>query len=70
MLYRLIRPALFLLDPERAHGAALAMLKALPLGGSDTASGPLATTVAGAAPRSVRASWATNPSRVATTATN
>ena len=49
MLYRLIRPALFLLDPERAHGAALAMLKALPLGGSDTASGPLATTVAGIA---------------------
>ncbi len=47
MFYRLIRPALFLLDPERAHGAALTALKALPLGGSEKADGPLATTVAG-----------------------
>ncbi len=49
MLYRLIRPALFLLDPERAHGAALAALKALPRGGTERADGPLATTVAGIA---------------------
>lgn len=47
MLYSLIRPALFLLDAERAHGLALAALKVLPLSGSAHACGPLATTVAG-----------------------
>ena len=30
MLYRLLRPALFQLDPERAHGAALAALRLMP----------------------------------------
>ena len=30
MLYSLIRPALFALDAERAHGLALAALKLLP----------------------------------------
>ena len=47
MLYSLIRPALFLLDPERAHGLALAALKAMPGGGSARTDGPLATEVAG-----------------------
>ncbi len=47
MLYSLIRPALFLLDAERAHGLALAALKALPLGGAARTCGPLATAVAG-----------------------
>ncbi len=47
MLYSLIRPALFLLDAERAHGLALAALKALPLGGTARTSGPLAIAMAG-----------------------
>ena len=47
MFYSLIRPALFLLDAERAHGLSLAALKALPLGGTAQIDGPLATTVAG-----------------------
>lgn len=47
MLYSLLRPALFLLDAETAHGLALGALRALPLGGSARADGPLATTVAG-----------------------
>ena len=47
MIYSLLRPALFTLDPETAHGLSLAALKALPLGGSNRADGPLATTVAG-----------------------
>jgi dihydroorotate dehydrogenase len=47
MLYSLIRPALFLLDAETAHGLSLAALKALPLHGSADSSGPLATEVAG-----------------------
>jgi len=42
----LLRPALFLLDPERAHGLSLAALKLLP-GGGGPAEGPLATEVAG-----------------------
>ena len=49
MLYSLIRPALFLLDAERAHGLALFALKLWPAGGADRADGPLATTVAGLA---------------------
>ena len=49
MLYSLIRPALFLLDAERAHGLALSALKLWPAGGTDRADGPLATTVAGLA---------------------
>ena len=47
MLYSLIRPALFLLDPERAHGLALAALKLLPHGGTAASNGPLAISVAG-----------------------
>lgn len=44
--YSLIRPALFRLDPEQAHGLAIAGLKFLP-GRTVPGSGPLATTVAG-----------------------
>lgn len=47
MIYSLLRPALFLLDAESAHGLSLAALKALPLTGSVSADGPLATEVAG-----------------------
>ena len=48
MIYGLLRPALFRLDAERAHGLALAGLK-LRGGGAPAgaAAGPLATTVAG-----------------------
>ena len=48
MLYRLIRPALFMLDAERAHGMALAGLKMLGRG-SPPEPGPLAVEVAGLA---------------------
>ncbi|WP_374528830.1 quinone-dependent dihydroorotate dehydrogenase [Novosphingobium sp.] len=47
MLYQLLRPALFLLDAEAAHGLSLAALKAMPFGALPPADGPLATTVAG-----------------------
>ncbi|WP_309621537.1 quinone-dependent dihydroorotate dehydrogenase [Novosphingobium sp.] len=47
MLYSLLRPALFLLDPEPAHAMSIAALKLLP--GGAQAAGPLATTVAGLA---------------------
>jgi dihydroorotate dehydrogenase len=46
MLYRLLRPALFALDAERAHGLALTALKALPAG-APAKPGPLAVEVAG-----------------------
>jgi dihydroorotate dehydrogenase len=46
MLYRLLRPALFTLDAERAHGLAIAALKALPARAA-AAPGPLAMEVAG-----------------------
>jgi dihydroorotate dehydrogenase len=46
MIYSLLRPALFLLDPERAHTLSLAALKLLP-GGGGQAESPLATEVAG-----------------------
>jgi dihydroorotate dehydrogenase len=46
MLYRLIRPALFAFDAERAHGLALAALKWRGPG-SPPAAGPLAVEVAG-----------------------
>ena len=45
MLFSLIRPAIFSLDPERAHGLSIAALKALPAR-KPAASGPLATKVA------------------------
>ncbi len=47
MVYSLFRPALFLIDPESAHGLTIAALKALPLHGTDRCDGPLATEVAG-----------------------
>ena len=47
MIYPLLRPALFLLDAESAHGLSIATLKALPLHGTDRSDGPLATEVAG-----------------------
>jgi dihydroorotate dehydrogenase len=47
MFYTLLRPALFLVDPESAHSLSLAALKALPRFGTVQTGGPLATTVAG-----------------------
>ncbi len=47
MVYSLLRPALFLLDAETAHGLSLAALKGLPLTGTNRCEGPLATAVAG-----------------------
>lgn len=47
MLYRLIRPGLFTLDPERAHRLAIAALRMLPEGAPAAPGGPLETTVAG-----------------------
>ncbi len=49
MLYRLIRPALFRLDPERAHGLALAGLRFMPFGSRADPGGPLAIQIAGIA---------------------
>ena len=49
MLFRLIRPALFALDPERAHHLSLAALKLWPTGAPPPLGGPLATSVAGVA---------------------
>jgi dihydroorotate dehydrogenase len=46
MLYRLLRPALFALDAERAHGLSIGGLKGFPAG-SYAEPGPLATEVAG-----------------------
>ena len=47
MLYSLFRPALFLLDAERAHQLSLAGLKILPKRMPAQADGPLASEVAG-----------------------
>jgi dihydroorotate dehydrogenase len=47
MIYRLIRPALFALDAERAHGLAMGLLHFVPAGRPAVAETPLATTVAG-----------------------
>ena len=47
MFYPLLRPALFLLDAERAHKISLAALKALPRRASISGAGMLASTVAG-----------------------
>ena len=46
MLFRLARPALFALDPERAHRLTIAALKLAPPS-APVASGPLSMTVAG-----------------------
>lgn len=48
-LFSLVRPALFLLDPETAHGFALGALKLLPEGSPPKPDGLLATSVAGIA---------------------
>ena len=47
MFYRIIRPALFTLDAERAHGLALAALKLMPAGSPPQLGGPLQVQVAG-----------------------
>lgn len=47
MIYPLLRPLLFTLDAERAHGLSMAALKAMPKGKAVAADGPLATRVAG-----------------------
>ncbi|KLE34858.1 quinone-dependent dihydroorotate dehydrogenase [Aurantiacibacter luteus] len=49
MLYRLLRPALFTLDAERAHRLAIDALRLAPSPKPTTADGPLATSVAGIA---------------------
>lgn len=49
MIYSLLRPALFRIDAERAHGLALTSLKLLPGRGRATPDGPLASEVAGIA---------------------
>lgn len=47
MLFRLVRPALFALDPEVAHRLTIALLKRMPGRPLPRAVGPLATRVAG-----------------------
>jgi len=47
MLYSLLRPALFGLDAETAHGLALSTLRLSPFGHPARPGGPLATTIAG-----------------------
>ena len=47
MLYRIARPAIFALDPERAHGLTIAALKRLPHREPAMPGGPLAVAVAG-----------------------
>jgi dihydroorotate dehydrogenase len=47
MLFRLARPALFALDPERAHRLTITLLKRMPRREPPRATGPLATRVAG-----------------------
>ena len=47
MFYHLIRPALFALDAETAHGLSLAALKTMPALSRARADGPLACEVAG-----------------------
>ena len=49
MVYSLIRPAIFTLDAERAHGLAIKALKAMPRGRPATAGGSLESRVAGIA---------------------
>ena len=47
MIYAALRPALFLLDAERAHRLSLAALRLLPLRAPEHVSGPLVSRVAG-----------------------
>ena len=47
MFYSLIRPLLFTLDAESAHGLAIKALKAMPSGKPEPLGGPLETRVAG-----------------------
>ncbi|RYG79499.1 MAG: dihydroorotate dehydrogenase (quinone), partial [Alphaproteobacteria bacterium] len=43
MLFRLIRPAIFALDPETAHRLTIRALKLVPHGRPGQAGGPLGT---------------------------
>ncbi len=47
MIFSLLRPALYLIEAERAHRLAIQALKLFPRGGSIDAGGSLATAVAG-----------------------
>lgn len=47
MFYSVLRPSLFRIEPERAHGLAIAALKILPQGRPQPDGGPLASDVAG-----------------------
>ncbi len=47
MIYKLLRPALFMFDPERAHGLAIAALKRMPLKPPPSPGGALAIEIAG-----------------------
>ena len=47
MIFPLLRPAIFALDPERAHKLTIAALRAAPAIGHAPTSGVLASTVAG-----------------------
>ena len=47
MIYAALRPALFLLDPERAHALTVAVLRMMPRLPAPRANSPLASTVAG-----------------------
>ncbi len=49
MVFSLIRPLLFRLDPERAHGLAMLALKLGPKGKLAAVQGPLSSTIAGIA---------------------
>ncbi|GGD62157.1 quinone-dependent dihydroorotate dehydrogenase [Erythrobacter arachoides] len=49
MLYRLLRPAVFALEPERAHRLAIHALRLAPAGQHAVQDGPLGTRVAGLA---------------------
>ena len=47
MLFDLIKPAIFALDPERAHRLSIAALRAAPAAPAQRPGGPLTTTIAG-----------------------
>jgi dihydroorotate dehydrogenase len=49
MTYRLLRPALFMVNAERAHRVALAALKTMPAGSPEPLGGPLEMRIAGLA---------------------
>ena len=49
MLFDLIRPAIFALDPERAHRLSIATMRAAPAAPAQHAGGPLSVNIAGLA---------------------